>query len=219
MKAKAITLFALSGIFSLFSYAGSDITIQVIEVLKPSCNGLSNGSIQVEAQGGEGPYEYNWNTFPNQFAEKAQNLSAGVYFVHVKDANGNTAFTSIEMSDPSFSLLTNDQTSNIKEVDLTASVQGKSAGYDYELNNELISSQKITDLETGVHKLVVTDADGCTMVQYLEVFYKVKDENTGSNFKSSTNLDSEGKQIRISNLYAQSGSEMGNFKIKLKKIE
>ncbi|MCP4121575.1 MAG: HYR domain-containing protein [Bacteroidetes bacterium] len=57
-----------------------------IEVVNESGYGSQDGSVTVTASGGDGPYEYAWNTGDD--TESVSNLSAGTFCVTVTDANG-----------------------------------------------------------------------------------------------------------------------------------
>lgn len=68
-------------------------------------NGLSNGSIDVTPQGGNGSYTYQWfksdNSTINQITNTAGNLSAGKYYVIITDAKGcNLTSPLLEVTEP-----------------------------------------------------------------------------------------------------------------------
>ncbi|MDR7212132.1 T9SS type A sorting domain-containing protein [Flavobacterium piscis] len=67
--------------------------------------GLSNGSVAITIQGGNGSYTYNWfksdNTNINQNTNTAGNLSAGKYYVTITDAKGcNLTSPLLEITEP-----------------------------------------------------------------------------------------------------------------------
>ena len=64
-----------------------------------SCNGYSNGGIDLGVTGSVPGYTYLWNT--GDVIEDLVNLSAGLYSVNVTDANLCTTSTSILLSEPS----------------------------------------------------------------------------------------------------------------------
>jgi hypothetical protein len=182
----------------------TEFTINIIDIQQPSCNGSNNGSATVEAVGGQEPYEYNWNTFPNQSSPQARNLTSGVYFVQVKDALGNVIFKSIEVDDPNKSHLSS-VGEDIDELDLTSSVSGMNAPYSYKLNGDQIDemkSQDLNDLPIGIHQLVITDASNCEMTQYIQIFEiddngnKIEESNPSKEKLISKNE----RSIRASNL-------------------
>ena len=158
--------------------SNSFLTLVIVNIQSPTCNGGENGSATVIAKGGKAPYTYNWNTFPNQSSAIATNLTSGTYFVQVTDANGAVFFKPVYVEEPNVSVLTTDESVS-DALDLTASVSGINAPYSYELNGEPVNSQDMSNLTTGLYKLVITDANECEMTQYIQVF-EVQSEPNGT---------------------------------------
>lgn len=175
------------------------ITITITSLIAPECNGENNGQVSVEATGGKAPYTYNWNTFPNQYNATATGLKQGVYFVYVSDAEGNNAFKSIEMINPSESILTSKKMLSIDELDLTSTVNSTDLDLQYFLNEESIDSYMISELPVGVHKLVVQDSKQCVLTQYIQVFeLKSKDKNEIA--ASVEFINQDGEKVLVSEL-------------------
>lgn len=175
---KTLQLFATALIVSLsFSTIASqknnaeksNLSIAIISISSPTCNGGDNGSVLVEALGGEAPYTFNWNTVPAQSTAEAVNLSSGIYFVQVTDAKGDVFFKSVHVDDPNTSVFTNPE-AEINASELTASVSGLNAPYEFELNGYETTNQELNNLPVGIHKLVITDVNNCEMTQYIQVF-------------------------------------------------
>ncbi|NLV19689.1 MAG: T9SS type B sorting domain-containing protein, partial [Bacteroidetes bacterium] len=153
-----------------------------------SCNGGSEGSIDITIEGGSGPYEYLW-TDSLSFSsvnEDIYNLTAGTYYVEVKDANGcilklqpqsvlpSFTLTEPDILDISAVLSSSDEGShNINcnggtgAIDIT--VDGGSEGsYQYSWSasdggSGLIDGQEDqANLTAGRYYLEVTDLYGCT---------------------------------------------------------
>ncbi|MBK9758610.1 MAG: SprB repeat-containing protein [Flavobacteriales bacterium] len=142
-----------------------------------SCNGGTDGSIDLTIAEGTQPYTIAWSG-PNGFGsnnEDINNLSAGDYTAVVTDANGCTSASSITLTAPS-----------VIDIDLTASqfsggynipcfgssvgtitstINGGLPGYTYlwSSNNGFSStSQDLSGLPAGDYTIIVTDANGCT---------------------------------------------------------
>ena len=72
-----------------------------------SCNGGSDGSIEISVIGGTQPYSYQWSgNIPSDDVQDALNIPAGSYNIFITDANGCTTFINgINISQPGPCLL------------------------------------------------------------------------------------------------------------------
>ena len=123
----------------------SELEVKITEMNMPSCNGMSDATVSIEVIGGQEPYSYNWNSFPNQYESTARNLSAGIYFVYVKDARGHSTFQRVEILDPIISPV--DRRKGL-EYDQDVSVSIKSSNViHYMLNDEPINELNINALK------------------------------------------------------------------------
>ena len=119
-----------------------------------SCNGGSNGSVNVSATGGTTPYSGDGNN---------AGLSAGNYNYTVTDANGCSASTSATISEPTV-LVASNTTSNFNGYGVSCnggangsvnvSATGGVTPYSGDGNN--------AGLAAGNYNYTVTDANGCT---------------------------------------------------------
>lgn len=175
------TIHTISAVISIslatFSHAENStpqnkesLSISIIDIKMPTCNGLANGEITVEAVGGESPYSYNWNTFPNQINARAINLTAGVYFIHITDANGSVFYQSIELTDP---IQTESKMKSVSPESPTTSIAVSSPteteAYQYFLNGYQIEFPAVSGLDVGIHELVIDDGKGCAVLSYIQV--------------------------------------------------
>ena len=119
-----------------------------------SCNGGSNGSVNVSATGGTAPYSGD---------VAYTNLSAGNYSYTVTDANGCTASTSATITEPtavSASSTTSDYNGSgvscngSSNGSITVSAAGGVAPY--------VATGSYNNLSAGTYSYTVTDANGCT---------------------------------------------------------
>ncbi|GAL85765.1 RHS repeat-associated core domain-containing protein [Sporocytophaga myxococcoides] len=130
-----------------------------------SCNGQTNGAIDLNVTGGKLPYTYSW-TGPSSFTSTAEDLSGlaqGTYIATVKDAdNCSKSSASIVINQPA--VLTASAVAGTKgAINLTAS--GGTTPYTYSWSNgtEIVSSvASPTGLPAGAYTVTVTDARGCT---------------------------------------------------------
>ena len=134
-----------------------------------TCNGATDGSINLTVSGGLTAYTYLWSN-----TATTQNLSgigAGNYSVTVTDANGCTDTTSATLTEPT--VLSSSVTSptvvggynvscnggNDGSIDLT--VSGGTTAYTYNWSNSM-GTEDISTLAAGTYTVTVTDANGCT---------------------------------------------------------
>jgi hypothetical protein len=143
--------------------SASDITIEA-NVVQPSCNGLSNGSITLNISGGSSPYQMMWDD--GSVESSRMNLASRNYLVTVMDANGCTAEASYHLSNQSPITVADEviqpscQDGTAGSISLNAS--GGTAPYTYEWSNGMVGAM-ITDLNDGYYQVTVSDANGCQL--------------------------------------------------------
>jgi len=134
------------------------------------CNGESNGAATAAGTGGNGTLNFAWSN--GETTETINGLSAGTYVVVVTDADNCSASGSVIINQPTL-LLANASTtpqSAFGENDGTATANpgGGTPGYNYAWNNGE-TTQSISGLAPGNYSVVITDANGCTVVQTVTV--------------------------------------------------
>ena len=138
-------------------------TVAISSSTNVSCFGGTNGSAQVNANAGVGPYTYAWIPSGGSNAV-ASNLSAGNYSVNVTDANGCTSSASIVITEPTvLNIQTTSTQSSCGQANGSASVNvsGGVGGYSY-LWNGAQTSPSINNVSAGNYTITVTDGNGCT---------------------------------------------------------
>lgn len=128
-----------------------------------SCNGGSNGSANVIASGGTGPYNYTW-TPGGSNASNATSLPAGNYSVVVGDANGCLATNTTMINEPSaitVSISNASSSCGLANASATAAVNGGTAPYSYTWSPGGNSGSVITNLSAGNYTVAITDNNGC----------------------------------------------------------
>jgi gliding motility-associated-like protein len=135
-----------------------------------TCNGLSNGSININVIGGTVPYSYAWSN--GAVVNSLNGLSANTYTVTVTDGNGCTATASYIINEPSAlvtSISGTDVTcagANDGTVDLN--VTGGTTPYTYSWNT-FANTQDLNGVAGGTYIVVVTDANGCTARETISI--------------------------------------------------
>ncbi|MBT1705416.1 T9SS type A sorting domain-containing protein [Chryseosolibacter indicus] len=76
----------------------ASLSMMITSKVVPTCNGVCDGSLTLEALGGVGGYTYLWNnsTLPTQ-----NQLCSAKYSVEIKDANGCQLLEEVELEEPS----------------------------------------------------------------------------------------------------------------------
>lgn len=154
--------------FELGCVCDLSITVAASDI---TCNGNNDGSIDLTVSGGTAPYTFQWDDAGNSTTEDLTGLSAGTYTVTVTEANGCIATTTVTISEPAAITLsiTNSlpgSSGNDGAIDL--SVTGGTAPYSYLWSNGE-TTEDITSLDYGSYAVTVTDANGCTSTQQIEL--------------------------------------------------
>lgn len=134
-----------------------------------SCNGGSDGALDISVSGGIAPYSYAWSN--GEITQDIAALTAGTYSVVVTDANGCTANFGTTITEPdtlNVTFTSTPATCNAANGSVVTSVTGGTAPYTYNWNNGAITSN-LNSAVAGVYELVVTDANGCTFTLEVEV--------------------------------------------------
>ena len=137
-----------------------------------SCNGATDGSIDVTVTGGTGVYTYEWSNGAD--TEDVSDLGAGTYSVVVTDENGCSVSIEVEITETEamaisethsdytgFGVSCNGATDG--SIDVT--VTGGTGVYTYEWSNGA-DTEDVSDLGAGTYSVVVTDENGCSTVSY-----------------------------------------------------
>ncbi|MBK7869176.1 MAG: T9SS type A sorting domain-containing protein [Saprospiraceae bacterium] len=145
------------------------ITLQT-ESTEVVCGAENTGEASVAASGGVPPYTYAWSNGGN--ASMIENLIGGTYTVTVTDANGCSAIAEATVriiSDFALGVVPRNvlcNGDNSGSVLVTAS--GGDMPYTYAWSNGA-SGPEVTNLTAGTYTVTVTDANGCTLNQTVNI--------------------------------------------------
>ena len=140
-----------------------------------SCNGATDGSIDVTVAGGTGNYTYAWSN--GATTEDLSDLGAGTYSVVVTDENGCSVSIEVEITEADemtisethsdytgFGVSCNGATDG--SIDVT--VAGGTGNYTYLWSNGA-TTEDLSDLGAGTYSVVVTDENGCSVSIEVEI--------------------------------------------------
>lgn len=151
----------------------SDTAISTIEVLSTptiaetidsvSCNGLTDGAIEVSVNGGVGPYSFQWNIGDD--STYIDSLSSGTYTVTATGLNGCVASKAIDITEPLEIILTLDSSTNVicneyNNGEAHVSASGGAFPYSFAWSSGNAGSS-VAGLSAGQHEVIATDVNGC----------------------------------------------------------
>lgn len=146
-------------------------SLEVTAVLtNVSCNGLSDGAIDLIPNGGVAPLTFNWSN--EATTEDISGLSAGEYNVMVTDADGNMVEFSAIITEPDtiggITLITNESINDAADGSIDLTVSGGTPDYTFLWDNGA-TTEDIQNLDDGTYCVTITDANGCTNILCADV--------------------------------------------------
>ncbi len=145
------------------------VIIDSVTIIRPTCNGLSNGTIAVYPNLGLPPYQYAINSGPYQASQVFNNIAtAANYTIHIKDNSGCVKDTVISVTEPSILSIatkaTNATCTGTPDGKITITAAGGTLPYLYTTDPLAISGYQASAellLLVGNYKVTVQDAKGC----------------------------------------------------------
>ena len=133
----------------------------------PLCNEISDGTIDLSVTGGTESYHYLWST--SDTTNNLTEISAGDYAVTISDDNDcsvildSISVTAPELMDISFTTLQAPLCIGLENGQITASINGGIAPYNFNWNNGATTAA-INNLAADKYLVEVTDANGCISI-------------------------------------------------------
>ncbi len=141
-----------------------------------SCHGGNDGLGEVTHDGGTGPFDYEWSD--GQSTKAASNLTAGYYTVTVTDVNGCTDDAAVTLTEPDPLTLEAGENKTVYYgypdsacAHLGASgISGGVSPYAVKWSTgETTDSITVCPASTTTYYLTLTDANGCTLTDSLQI--------------------------------------------------
>ena len=139
-----------------------------------SCAGVCDGTATATVTGGVGPYTYLWAPVPvtGQGTTDVTGLCAGPHTLTVTDANGCDTQISFIINEPPALIVTPAQTNvtcgSLCDGTASVTVTGGTPDYTYLWTPAPSGGQGTSDatgLCAGIHSVLITDDNGCTITQ------------------------------------------------------
>ncbi|MCG3166749.1 MAG: hypothetical protein POELPBGB_02531 [Bacteroidia bacterium] len=166
-----------------------------------SCNGGNDGTISINTvTGGTGVLEYSIDGINWQTDDVFTGLSADVYAVSVKDANGCIGTQTVVVTEPNALVVS----TNLSDADCygensgsaTILASGGAGTLAYSINGVTFqSSNSFTGLAAGMYTVVIRDAAGCTTDVYFAISQPTQIEITTGVLNVSCNGAGDGRII------------------------
>lgn len=160
--------------------------VTTTEVTDALCDGSQDGVVVLSATGGAGSFLY--STDGNDFYDSAEfdGLYAGQYTFYVQDANGCIVGANAVVDEPNaISINAIASVGNVTgEGSIDVTVLGGTPDYEYEWYGPEVdgmSTQDLDGLSTGTFIIQVTDANGCTMSETIELVTSLDEIEGGIN--------------------------------------
>ncbi len=146
------------------------INFEMININEPTCAGDCNGSVTVQIQGGDAPYDIEWNDSVNQTLSATnptftrEDMCADDYTLTVTDASGQVATINIVLVDRDPIVIDAVITPETMGMDgtINTTVTGGQPPYTYNWSpSALPSTPDQANLNAGLFIVTVTDANSC----------------------------------------------------------
>ncbi|MBI5539574.1 MAG: T9SS type A sorting domain-containing protein [Bacteroidia bacterium] len=151
-----------------------------------SCNGFCDGTATLNATGGTPAYTYLWCN--GEITANSTNLCAGSCIVTITDANSCYTVTFVTINEPPqlISTISSNDDNGTGNGTATIVVSGGIPTYTYIWDDPLTQiTATAINLVAGLYHVTATDANGCTIIDTVEVLLNTGIYNSKSDFNLS----------------------------------
>ncbi len=144
----------------------TQLTAAVSSATNVTCNGGTDGAIDITVNGGTSPYTYLWSNI--SVSEDLNGVGANTYSVVVTDSRSCTATTNATITEPTAIVLSFSHTDPLCTGDVNGTATVNAAGgnsgytYDWSYTPAMNDNSTLTGIPSGTYDVVVTDASNCT---------------------------------------------------------
>jgi gliding motility-associated-like protein len=134
-----------------------------------SCNGSTDGAVDLSVNGGIVPYTYTWSN--GTTSEDLSGIGAGIYTSTITDMNNCTANVLVNLTQPPALISLILSTSNFNGYEISCSgmadgsadlmVNGGVAAYTYTWSNGA-TTEDLSGAAAGTYSVIITDQNNCT---------------------------------------------------------
>jgi len=164
-----------------------------------SCNGGSDGMIEVDVEGGMMPYSFSWDN--GMTTESIEGIEAGMYTLLVTDANNCQSVKTVNVGEPVplgvLFNVTEPTTSNNGSIMVTP--YGGISPYMIDWSTGT-SGPQINNLEPGTYTVTITDNNACTYEEDYNLYYLSNNVIEESKLSIFPNPTSEKLQVQLENI-------------------
>jgi hypothetical protein len=127
-----------------------------------TCNGYSDGNINITVTGGTSPYSYQWSN--GLTTEDINSLPNGIYTVTITDSSLCNKITSIKVSQPdsitALFNITDASNDNTPDGSINITASGGTSPYNFLWSNGITTANN-TGILPGTYTITITDNNGC----------------------------------------------------------
>jgi serine protease len=139
-----------------------------------NCHGANDGKISLTVSNGIQPYKITWTNLPGVTTPTVSGLSKGTYQARIKDKLNFEVFQTFTINEPAALQVNKVAVTNVscfgkKTGEVDYNISGGTPSYYFNWNNPAIASVEKPGLPAGKHHLVISDANGCTFLDTIEI--------------------------------------------------
>lgn len=146
--------------------------LQLVSVSGTGC-GVADGSIQVQASGGEAPYVFRINDIGDKTEGRFDDLVAGNYNITVEDSKGCTQLLAVEVKNQdglNITVAADNAACGTNSGSIQILAEGGVAPYEFRINDQTFQGNSLFEgLAPGTYQVAAKDAGGCEVIHSVHI--------------------------------------------------